>query len=155
MRNRVTQRPGLGTAVNSSVAHRARKLARKGAREPRSAVVLVSETVAVQDIRVDAFIGVYPEERRDRQRLMISATIELRRSRIDSIGSTFDYSLVTRAAEELGREHTNLIETFAHRLSERLLESRWATRVFVQVDKPDALANGRPLARVEMWKNSS
>jgi dihydroneopterin aldolase len=77
--------------------------------------------VRVTDLPLLADIGINPDERGQRQPLVINVEVVLKASQVDAINDTVDYRRIVRAAEELAVVHIPLIETFAMKLGELLL----------------------------------
>lgn len=95
----------------------------------------------VQDMRVEAQVGVQPEELTRRQPLLIDAQIDIASPATDVLGQTVDYRDIVRLAEALAHGgHITLIETFAQRLAQDLLALSDVRSVEVAVRKPQALA---------------
>jgi dihydroneopterin aldolase len=124
-------------------------LAFEEARKQESLLPLSAiHTVAVDDIRIEAFIGVHGHEKERRQSLIVAAELEIAPPCADALGETVDYNQIVDACRGLANEGIALIETFAARLAETLMAAdRRIIRAEVQVAKPGALANGRARAR--------
>jgi len=104
--------------------------------------------VLIRDLRIGADIGAYAHEVGREQPLTISARLAVLPPVLDLITETIDYNVVVDFALALGRQHIALIETFAWRLAEACLDHPHVVEVEIIVEKPGALANGIPAARV-------
>jgi len=109
-------------------------------------------TVFVRGLRLEAEIGVNPDEFGRRQPLIIDAEITLTPpERCEHIAETVNYELVVERAQAIcAAGHVRLIETFAQRLAEALLAEPAAARVRVRIEKPQALAPHAQAAGVEI-----
>lgn len=103
---------------------------------------IVSQTVSVDDIRVEAFIGVHAHERLHRQSLNISVRLTIDPPLSDDLAATLDYNRIVDECRALADEGIALIETFVHRLAHRLIGYAGVRRSEVRVEKRGALANG-------------
>ena len=108
----------------------------------RSQPTVVRQTVVVDDIRVEAFIGVHGHEKDRRQSLIVAVELEIVAPGHDSIAETIDYNRIVGCCRELSDRGIGLIETFARKLGEELLAEQCVLRAQVSVTKPGALPNG-------------
>ncbi|MBL8439523.1 MAG: dihydroneopterin aldolase [Zoogloeaceae bacterium] len=70
--------------------------------------------IFIEELRVDASVGIYPREKVSAQTLELNMTFGVpdAAAERDEINDTIDYALVIeRIREELSRRHFNLIET--------------------------------------------
>jgi dihydroneopterin aldolase len=104
--------------------------------------VVVRQTVVVEDIRVEAFIGVHGHEKDRRQSLIVGVELEIVSPGSDSVGETIDYNRIVDCCRKLSDRGIGLIETFARQLGEELFTDRRVLRAQVSVTKPGALPNG-------------
>lgn len=103
----------------------------------------VATQIAVHDLPVDAMIGINPDEKGRRQRLLVSVEIALR----DATGpaeldETIDYREIVAEAHDLAADHIGLIEHYARLLGERCMALGPAESATVSVKKPGALDHG-------------
>ena len=112
--------------------------------------VIARQCVAVDDIRIEAFIGVHGHERDRRQSLIVAVELDIIAPATDGIGDTIDYNRVVEACRVLADEGIALIETFSRRLAEGLMADPRVLKAAVQVTKPGALPNGVARASVLM-----
>jgi FolB domain-containing protein len=86
---------------------------------------LPSDRIHIRDLAVRTVIGVYPEERREKQDLFINATLYVDLSRAgqsDNIEDTVDYKRIKKAIlEEVESSSYHLIEGLAERIAEIIL----------------------------------
>lgn len=113
-----------------------------GAHTVPGRAVLVRQTVAVDDIRVEAFIGVHGHEKNRRQSLIVAVELEILAPDRDTIADAVDYNRIVDTCRELADQGIGLIETFARKLGEELLADRRVLRAEVSITKPGALPNG-------------
>jgi dihydroneopterin aldolase len=117
-------------------------------RTPAPETVLLRQCVAVDDIRIEAFIGVHGHEHDRRQSLIVAVELDIVAPPTDTIGDTIDYNRVVAAARTLADEGIALIETFSRRLAEVLMSDPRVVKARVLVTKPGALPNGVARASV-------
>lgn len=104
--------------------------------------VVLRQTVVVEDIRVEAFIGVHGHEKDRRQSLIVGVELEIASPGSDSVSETIDYNRIVDCCRKLSDRGIGLIETFARQLGEELFTDRRVLRAQVSVTKPGALPNG-------------
>ncbi|MEI6519362.1 MAG: dihydroneopterin aldolase [bacterium] len=110
------------------------------------------DQIHINDLRVNAIIGVYENERVTRQPLIINVTLNTDISKAaitDDLGDAVDY-------DDLAKEITNaaqntscqLIETLAVKLANICLANKKVNSVTIKIEKPGAIANARSSAVV-------
>lgn len=106
--------------------------------------------VHIRDLTLRCIIGIFPEERKDKQDVVINITMECdfgRAAESDRIEDTVDYKSINKRIVKLVEGSSyNLIETLAERVSEICLDNKKVYRVTVSVDKPGALRFTRSVA---------
>jgi dihydroneopterin aldolase len=109
--------------------------------------------VRVVDLTVSVRIGINPDERGRRQPLLVSVDLELADAEpIGSLHQSVDYRRIVAAAEDLGSDHIELIETYAHLLGERCLALGPVERAEITVAKPQALSRGTASVRIALTR---
>lgn len=108
------------------------------------------DRILIRDLALRCVIGIYPEERRARQDVILNLVLECdvrRAAATDRIEDAVDYKEIKRRVIEHveGSSH-GLIETLAGRVASLCLENRRVRRVTVTVDKPGALRFARSVA---------
>ncbi len=97
------------------------------------------DTIFIDDLRVQTWIGIYPREKAMQQTVEISLQIGVSTASAgasDDIRDTVDYAVVVdRLRVELGEQHFNLLEKLAEHVATLLLEEFAAQRVRVSVAK--------------------
>ena len=104
--------------------------------------LLTRQCVSVDDIRIEAFIGIHGHEKNRRQSLIIGARLDIVPPKQDAIAETIDYNAIVEHCRALADEGISLIETFATRLARALIADPRVLRAAVTVTKPGALPNG-------------
>ncbi len=108
------------------------------------------DRIYIRDLGLRCIIGVFPEERREKQDVVINIVLEcdLRpAARSDHLNDAVDYKAVKKRILALVEaSEFNLIETLAERISEVCLENPGVARATVTVDKPGALRFARSVA---------
>jgi dihydroneopterin aldolase/D-erythro-7,8-dihydroneopterin triphosphate epimerase len=108
------------------------------------------DRIHIRDLRLRCIIGIYDEERRDRQDVCINITLhaDLRTAGgSDDIADTVDYKAIKKKIVRLvERSSFLLVEKLAERIAETCLENPAVQRVDVSVDKPGALRFARSVA---------
>lgn len=100
----------------------------------------------IHNLKVKALIGLLGWEKRRRQKLILNIEIFSDFSsaiKTDNINSTIDYSKVEKNILNFVKEsHFNLIETFAAKLADLIIEKHPVKKVKIEVIKPSALIHG-------------
>ena len=97
------------------------------------------DLIHIENLEVQAHIGVPDEERAYRQRLTVSVTLEPKTTFValgDSIENTIDYAVVCEQIKTLAANRPRrLVETLAQELAEQLLSAFPIQRIIVEVRK--------------------
>lgn len=108
------------------------------------------DKIYIQDLALRCIIGVFPEERRDKQDVIVNVALEadLRAAGLsDDLEDSVDYkSVKKRIIEIVEGSDFNLVETLAERIAAACLEDPRVDRAVVRVDKPGALRFARSVA---------
>ena len=108
------------------------------------------DKIHITDLQLRCIIGIYPEERREKQDVIFNITMhcDLRpAARTDDIADTVDYKAVKGQIRELVESSAfQLLETLAERVADICLKPAAVERVTVRVDKPGALRFARSVA---------
>ncbi len=108
------------------------------------------ERIHIRDLTVRCIIGIYPEERRDKQDVVVNIALEadLRAAcQSDRIEDTIDYKgLKKRVVAMIESSSRFLIERLAEDVAQLCLDEPKVERVTVCVDKPGALRFARSVA---------
>ena len=108
------------------------------------------DRIHIRDLRLRCVVGLYEEERREKQDVVINITLEtdLRAAgRSDDIRDTVDYKSINKRVIAMVEESSSfLIEHLAERIAALCLEENRVRRVTVSVDKPGALRFTRSVA---------
>jgi len=108
------------------------------------------DKIHIRDLHGRCTIGVFPEERREKQDVIVNITLEadLRTAgRTDRIDDTVDYKAIkNRVIAFVEQSACALIEALAQRIADLCLEDDRVQRVTVTVDKPGALRFARSAA---------
>ncbi len=101
------------------------------------------DKIYIRDLALRCIIGLYPEERINKQDVIINITMEtdLRKAgQSDDLNDTVDYKSVKLAVLDLvEKSEFNLIESLADRIAEICLSADGVERAIVTIDKPGAL----------------
>ena len=108
------------------------------------------DRICIQDLALRCIIGLYPEERREKQDVILNLTLfaDLRRAgETDAIVDTVDYKSIKGQVRELVEQSSfELIERLATEVARVCLAAPLVQRVVVRVDKPGALRFARSVA---------
>jgi dihydroneopterin aldolase/D-erythro-7,8-dihydroneopterin triphosphate epimerase len=108
------------------------------------------DRILIRDLAVRCIIGIYPEERRAKQDVIVNLVIESdfrRAARTDSIRDAVDYKALKKGVIDLVETSAfDLVETLASRIADLCLRTPRVKRVTVTVDKPGALRFARSVA---------
>jgi dihydroneopterin aldolase len=102
----------------------------------------MTDRITLTGLRVRGHHGVFEHEKRDGQDFLVDVTVWIdldAAARTDKLADTFDYgALATRAAEIVGGEPRDLIETVATELAEDVMRDIRLYAVEVTIHKPSA-----------------
>ena len=101
------------------------------------------DRIFIRDLAVRCIIGIFPEERREKQDILINVEMhaDLRKAgRSDNLDDTVDYKAIKKAILKLVEgSGFLLIESLAERIADIALANEKVERVVVTIDKPGAL----------------
>jgi dihydroneopterin aldolase/D-erythro-7,8-dihydroneopterin triphosphate epimerase len=113
----------------------------------------MSDRIFIRDLSLRCIIGIYPDERREKQDVIINVVMEADLSAAplsDAIEDTVNYKSIKKEIMQMVEASDyNLIETMASRILDICLKDGKVQRATVTVDKPGALRFARSVA-VEM-----
>jgi FolB domain-containing protein len=105
------------------------------------------DRIIISDLGLRCIIGINPEERREKQDVVINLSIyaDFRKAgNSDKFEDTIDYKAIKKRIVSLVESsHFFLIEALAESISELCLENPAVKQVVVRVDKPGALRFAR------------
>ncbi len=101
------------------------------------------DKIFIRELALRCIIGIYPEERREKQDVVINVEMhsDLRKAgRSDDLNDTVDYKAIKKAILALVEKSSfQLIESLAERIADIALGDGKVKRVVVGIDKPGAL----------------
>jgi dihydroneopterin aldolase/D-erythro-7,8-dihydroneopterin triphosphate epimerase len=110
----------------------------------------MADRILIRDLALRCIIGIYPEERREKQDLLLNLALECdgrAAARSDRIEDAVDYKSLKKEIVALVQDSSfRLIETLADRVAALCLARRGVRRATVTVDKPAALRFARSVA---------
>ncbi len=103
-------------------------------------------TIALKEIKILASVGILPHEQEAKQMIYIDAFVHMGAQNLipehDGVDSVLDYRKIYQIVqEEVERQHTNMLETLAGKLCERLLRLQGVLGARICVTKPDIFPN--------------
>jgi dihydroneopterin aldolase/D-erythro-7,8-dihydroneopterin triphosphate epimerase len=108
------------------------------------------DRIIIRDLALRCIIGIFPEERREKQDIIINVVLEADlalAATSDQLADTVDYKALKKKILALvDTSAFNLIETLADRIARLALEDKRVRRAVVTVDKPGALRFARSVA---------
>ena len=108
------------------------------------------DRIYINDLALRCVIGVYPEERREKQDVIINVMLEAdleSAGRTDDLAESVDYKAIKkRILAIVEGSDFRLIESLAERIAATCLENLRVQRARVRVDKPGALRFARTVA---------
>jgi D-erythro-7,8-dihydroneopterin triphosphate epimerase len=109
-----------------------------------------ADKIHIRDLMCRCIVGVYPEERREKQDVTINITMwaDYRAAcKSDDIADTVDYKSIKKRVIAMVEESSfNLLERLAWAIADICLENPRVQRAAVTVDKPGALRFARSVA---------
>lgn len=101
------------------------------------------DKIFIRDLALRCIIGIFPEERREKQDIVINVEMhaDLRKAgRSDKLEDTVDYKAIKKAILKLvDGSSFELIESLAERMADIALADDKVQQVIVTIDKPGAL----------------
>ena len=101
------------------------------------------DRIFIRDLALRCIIGIYPEERREKQDVVINVEMhaDLRKAgRSDDLNDTVDYKSIKKAILKLVESSGfQLIESLAENIADIALADNKVQQVTVTIDKPGAL----------------
>ena len=107
------------------------------------------DRIYIRDLALRCVIGIFPEERREKQDIIINVVLEvdLAPAASDQLADTVDYKALKKKILALvDTSAFNLIEALADRIAQLALKDKRVRRATVTVDKPGALRFARSVA---------
>jgi len=108
------------------------------------------DRIHIRDLHLRCILGLTPEERREKQDVVINITFDVDLARpcaTDRIEDTVDYKRIKKAViAAVEASSYCLVEALAERIAAICLEDEKVARVAVTVDKPGALRFARSVA---------
>lgn len=108
------------------------------------------DAIHIRDLALRCIIGIYPDERREKQDVIINITMyaDLRNAcKTDCIEDTVNYKAVKlRILDAVENSHYALVERLAQEVADLCLQEPRVMRVSVMIDKPAALRFARSVA---------
>ena len=101
------------------------------------------DRIFIRELALRCIIGIYPEERREKQDVIITVEMhcDLRRAgQSDDLNDTVNYKSIKKSILRMVEESQfNLIESLAEHIAAIALKDEKVLQVVVTVDKPGAL----------------
>jgi len=101
------------------------------------------DRIFIRDLALRCIIGIYPEERREKQDIVINVVMhcDLRQAgKTDDLNDTVDYKAIKKAILKLVEgSRFQLIESLAEKIAAIALAEEKVQQVVVTIDKPGAL----------------
>ena len=108
------------------------------------------DQIHITDLQLRCIIGLYPEERREKQDICLNITMftDLRKAGVsDDLRDSVDYKAVKQAVRRLAEESQFLlVEKLAAEVAKAVLGFAGVEKVRVRLDKPGALRFARSVA---------
>lgn len=108
------------------------------------------DKIFIRDLALRCIIGIYPEERREKQDVIINVEMhcDLRKAgNSDDLNDTVNYKSIKKAILKLVEESSfNLIESLAENIAAIALADEKVQQVVITIDKPGALRFARSSA---------
>ena len=114
------------------------------------------DKIFIRELALRCIIGIYPEERREKQDIVINVEMhaDLRKAgRSDDLADTVDYKAIKKSILALVEKSSfQLIESLAESIADIALGDEKVQQVVVTIDKPGALRFAKSSA-VEISRN--
>lgn len=111
---------------------------------------MTNDKIYIRDLCIRCIIGIYPNERTDKQDVVINIVLEgdlSKAGKSDDIEDTINYKTIKKRIMKLvEKSHFFLVEKMAEEIAATCLREKRVQRVTVTVDKPGALRFARSVA---------
>ncbi len=111
---------------------------------------MTENRIYIRDLALRCIIGVYPDERRERQDVLINVVMDCDfgpSAETDDLADTVDYKRINKEIVAMVEQSRfNLIESMADRVAAICLGHAGVRKAKVTVDKPGALRFARSVA---------
>ena len=97
--------------------------------------------IFINNFYTKCLIGVYPNEKRKKQKLRITICIETKKRNLDDkISSVLSYEKIITELETIKNlKHINLVETLAKHLANSFINYKLVQKIEIQIEKMDIL----------------
>jgi dihydroneopterin aldolase/2-amino-4-hydroxy-6-hydroxymethyldihydropteridine diphosphokinase len=98
----------------------------------------VNDSISIVELEVMTQIGIGEEERKTKQKLLISVDMfldTLQAGKQDDLNLSVDYSVISNKINKLAKEERRTIESFAEDIAKKILEEEAVDSVNVEVKK--------------------
>ena len=103
--------------------------------------------VFVKDLKIEALLGIYPEEKAKPQRIIVNIDLSVKEGAdrlSDDIKNVVSYEIVVKKVERIvAQGHVNLVETLAELIAAACLKDARVMAARVRIEKPDVIKNAR------------
>lgn len=100
--------------------------------------------VFVRDLKLEATLGIYAEEKIQAQRVLVNIDMtvdDLGADLGDELSNVVCYETAVKNVQKIVADgHVHLVETLAETIAEKCLKDRRVQAVRVRIEKPDAIA---------------
>lgn len=108
------------------------------------------DKILIRGHTVQALIGVFPEERHAKQRLILDVDLTFsltKAGQTDSVEDTINYAQVCDDLSEIaGSTDYQLLEALAEHMTQHVLDSYPCEAIRLLINKPDIMPNGTNVA---------
>jgi 7,8-dihydroneopterin aldolase/epimerase/oxygenase len=107
----------------------------------------MTDRIIIQELEIDAIVGVYDFERENRQRLLVDLIMDSdfrQAGQSDDLNDTVNYASVAEQITQLTLDlQPQLLEFLAERICQMLFQCYPIQRIELTLKKPDILSNAR------------
>jgi D-erythro-7,8-dihydroneopterin triphosphate epimerase len=115
--------------------------------------------IRIKNLRLSGILGVYEEERRAERNIVINAEIEYDAGealRTDLLEHALDYKIIRdRMIKVVTETKFRLIETLVDHIVQALSVDARISRMYVEVDKPNAMRLAESVSASVTWHRSN
>ena len=102
-----------------------------------------TDKVFIRDLEINMSVGIYDQERENKQRVIINITMDVEtnfKKEVSSIKNVVSYEDIVNSVIKMAKsKHYELLEEFAEKISDICLNNQKVKDVFVSVEKPDII----------------
>lgn len=105
-----------------------------------------AQQIFIEDLSLELFIGVFENEKKQKQRVIVNATLDVEPSnhwQKDNINDVVSYADIVEIIQDIAQSetHIELVETLANMIADECLKNDQVQSIDLKISKPDVMDN--------------